>query len=87
MRWSLILMGLASVAAAETAVVPGSVVPLFNGTDLSGWEADVPARDTDAGAPESFVARDGRLVSLGKPPGHLVTTQAFDPPLQTEPIP
>ena len=57
--------------AAPAAVVPGRVTPLFNGKDLSGWEADVPARDTDKNAPASFVVRDGLLVSLGKPEGHL----------------
>jgi hypothetical protein len=64
-------------ASGGTAVVPDRVLPLFNGTDLSGWEADVPARDTDPGAPDSFVVREGLLVSLGEPRGHLVTTQAF----------
>jgi hypothetical protein len=64
-------------AAEVAAISPARVVPLFNGKDLSGWEADVPARDTDASLPASFVVRNGLLVSLGKPEGHLVTTQAF----------
>ena len=73
-----LLASLGSLAAAsDSAVVPDRVTPLFNGKDLSGWEADVPARDTDKNAPDSFVVRDGMLVSLGKPEGHLVTTQAY----------
>jgi hypothetical protein len=64
-------------ASGAEAVVPGTTVALFNGKDLSGWEADVPARDKDASLPASFVVRDGLLVSRGKPEGHLVTTQAF----------
>ena len=64
-------------AGSDPAVAPEQVTPLFNGTDLTGWEADVPARDDDPKAPDSFVVRDGLLVSLGTPPGHLVTTRAY----------
>jgi hypothetical protein len=64
-------------AAADEAVTPDRVVSLFNGTDLSGWEVDVPARDEDATAPDSFVVRDGMLVSLGVPEGHLVTKKTY----------
>jgi len=62
---------------ASTAVVPDRVTSLFDGKDLSGWEADVPTRDTNPSAPDSFVVRDGMLVSKGKPEGHLVTKQAY----------
>jgi len=65
------------LAAGDLAVVPEKVTQLFNGRDLSGWAADVPARDTDEGLPASFVVRDGLLVSLGEPKGHLITKQAF----------
>ena len=64
-------------ASGSPAVAPDKVTPLFNGTDLTGWVADVPARDADPNAPDSFVVRDGLLVSLGNPPGHLVTTQEY----------
>ena len=84
MRPALLLTALASLAAgsvlaeqAATAVTPVRVTPLFDGKDLSGWEADVPARDTDKNAPASFVVRDGLLVSLGKPEGHLLTTTTY----------
>jgi hypothetical protein len=60
-----------------TAQAPDRVISLFNGKDLSGWEADVPAKDKDPNLPASFVVRDGVLVSRGKPEGHLVTTAAF----------
>ena len=59
------------------AIVPDRVSPLFNGKDLSGWEADVPARDTDKSVRDSFIVRDGMLVSLGKPEGHLLTKNAY----------
>jgi hypothetical protein len=84
MRSTLLLVALVSLASgiafaeeASTAIVPDRVTPLFNGKDLSGWEADVPARDTNPNAPASFVVRDGMLVSKGKPEGHLVTTTAY----------
>jgi hypothetical protein len=68
---------LSAASATDTALVPDRVIPLFNGIDLSGWEADVPARDEGQDAPDSFVVRDGRLVSLGKPEGHLLTTKTY----------
>ena len=78
MRSATLLTVLAFLAAAgDPAIVPDRVTPLFNGTDLSGWEADVPARDADEGAPDSFIVRGGMLVSLGKPPGHLVTKKTY----------
>lgn len=64
-------------APADQAIAPDHVFSLFNGKDLSGWDADVPARDTDKNAPDSFVVRDGMLVSMGKPEGHLVTTATY----------
>jgi hypothetical protein len=78
MRLALLLLLSARLAgASQTAVTPDEVMPLFNGVDLTGWVPDVPARDTDAGAPDSFVVRDGLLVSLGTPPGHLLTERSF----------
>jgi hypothetical protein len=47
---------------------------LFNGKDLTGWKADVPKKDTDPNAPDSFIVRNGMLVSMGEPRGHLITT-------------
>ena len=49
---------------------------LFNGKDLLGWHADVPAMDTtDVAAP--FIVRNQMLVSLGTPGGHLITDQNY----------
>ncbi len=52
-------------------------IDLFNGKDLSGWVADVPEKDTNADAPDSFIVRDGLLVSMGNPRGHLLTQRRF----------
>lgn len=48
-------------------------VKLFNGKDLSGWHADVPKMDDDKTVKSPFIIRDGKLVSLGTPRGHLIT--------------
>jgi hypothetical protein len=50
---------------------------LFNGKDLQGWHADVPAADSIPSLPPSFLVRNGMLVSMGKPLGHLITDTVF----------
>jgi len=63
--------------ATVRAVSPKGATPLFNGKDLTGWTADVPPKDTDASLGPSFVVRDGLLVSLGEPRGHLLTDAVY----------
>ena len=55
----------------------GSPIALFNGTDLTGWHADVPAADTNARLRSPFLVRNGMLVSLGEPRGHLITDSSY----------
>lgn len=50
---------------------------LFNGVDLSGWHADVPAADANSDTTKSFIVHDSMLVSLGTPGGHLITDSVF----------
>lgn len=50
---------------------------LFNGKDLTGWHVDVPELDTNATAKSPFMVRNGMLVSLGKPNGHLITNATY----------
>jgi hypothetical protein len=50
---------------------------LFNGKDLTGWHVDVPAMDNNSNARNPFIVRDGMLVSLGTPPGHLITDAVY----------
>ncbi len=52
-------------------------VSLFNGKDLTGWHADVPEMDTNSNARNPFIVRDGLLVSLGTPGGHLITNAVY----------
>ncbi|MGZ8518010.1 MAG: family 16 glycoside hydrolase, partial [Chitinophagaceae bacterium] len=50
---------------------------LFNGKDLSGWHVDVPEKDTNSTAINPFIIRNGMLVSLGTPQGHLITDSVY----------
>ena len=55
----------------------GGSQSLFNGKDLSGWHVDVPAADTNPQLPKAFVVRNGLLVSMGEPRGHLITDSSY----------
>jgi len=51
---------------------------LFNGKDLAGWHIDVPALDQKQDSLKSpFLVRDGMLISMGEPRGHLITDRKF----------
>jgi|SRR5688572_11990269 len=53
-------------------------IKLFNGKDLSGWHVDVPDMDKDAKLKSPFIIRNGMLVSLGSPGGHLITNEEYE---------
>ena len=83
---ALVLCGTGAAAAAAPQATtatgaPGKqarAIPLFNGKDLQGWHMDVPARDKDPNAaPAPFIVRNGLLVSLGTPGGHLITDRSY----------
>ncbi len=50
---------------------------LFNGKDLSGWHVDVPAMDNEPDVKSPFLVRNGLLVSMGNPNGHLITDETY----------
>lgn len=56
---------------------PAKEASLFNGRDLTGWHMDVPERDSNPKARIPFVVRNGNLVSLGTPGGHLITNKVY----------
>jgi hypothetical protein len=66
-----------ALRAEDVHKSPSKSRSLFNGRDLSGWHVDCPQRDKDPSARIPFVVRDGMLVSLGTPGGHLVTDEAY----------
>lgn len=62
----------------EAATHPAlDAIELFNGIDLNGWHSDVPDMDKDSLINSPFIVRDGRLVSLGTPEGHLITDTSY----------
>jgi len=50
---------------------------LFNGRDLTGWHVDVPAPDSNVRVRNPFIVRNGMLVTLGEPRGHLITDASY----------
>jgi hypothetical protein len=78
MKNILIILALALVAVScNSGPKKPASVSLFNGTDLTGWHWDVPAMDTDPEMRNPFIVRDGLLVSLGTPGGHLITDAEY----------
>ena len=53
-------------------------VSLFDGKSLSGWYMDVPDLQKDSSLRRPFIVRDGLLVSLGTPGGHLISEKSYD---------
>lgn len=68
---------LVATLALSGVLAPSEPISLFNGRDLTGWTMDVPALDQNASGPKPFVVRNGLLVSLGTPGGHLITERSF----------
>ena len=64
-----VCLGLLACRSSE----PARAKRLFDGASLAGWTADIPAKDKNPATPDAFLVRDGKLVSLGEPRGHLVS--------------
>lgn len=69
---------LGQVAEESAPASAAKVVCLFNGKDLTGWHVDVPEADKKPDIKPTFIVRDGLLVSLGEPAGHLITDAKFE---------
>ena len=67
----------ACALAGLGALEPAKPHSLFNGRDLSGWHVDVPAMDSTPSARNPFLVRNGLLVSLGEPNGHLISDSVY----------
>lgn len=72
-----LLLAAMTVIACKSQSSQKNTVSLFNGRDLSGWHADVPKMDTDPELKSPFLVRDGNLVSMGTPGGHLITDKVY----------
>lgn len=71
------LLLLATLIITVTACNTKKTVSLFNGQDLEGWHVDVPEMDSVPNTRNPFIIRDGHLVSLGTPRGHLITDATY----------
>lgn len=68
--FTAMLLALGTLGNAQT-------INLFNGRNLEGWHVDVPEMDDNPDAINPFIVRDGMLVSLGTPGGHLITDAVY----------
>jgi hypothetical protein len=71
----LLLLSIILVSVSFTK--PSKTIQLFNGRDLKGWHVDVPAMDNNDSVKSPFLIRNGMLVSLGTPGGHLITDAIY----------
>nr|WP_295928341.1 DUF1080 domain-containing protein [uncultured Dyadobacter sp.] len=68
-----VFLPLALTIAFTTQHAFSQTKALFNGKDLKGWHIDIPEMDKNPNAVNPFLVRNGLLVSLGTPGGHLIT--------------
>jgi len=74
----LIIVSIIAMVTLSCQSLPQSQsVNLFNGRDLTGWHVDVPKMDKDPEVKSPFVVRNGLLVSLGTPNGHLISDAVY----------
>lgn len=50
---------------------------LFNGKDFTGWHIDVPGMDGKPEVKSPFIIRNGMMVSLAEPQGHIITDAVY----------
>jgi hypothetical protein len=62
----------------EKTKVQETAINLYNGKDLTGWRIDIPDMDTSKTLTSPFIIRNGLLVSLGTPGGHLITDAQYE---------
>jgi hypothetical protein len=72
----LLLISLLLIVSSEVSAQKKGM-SLFNGKDLTGWHWDVPEMDKGPGIANPFIVRNGLLVSLGLPAGHLITDDVY----------
>lgn len=77
MKKLIILSIMATTMVSCTSLTHHEPTQLFNGKDLAGWHVDVPKMDDDPSMKSPFIVRDGMLVSLGTPGGHLITDAIY----------
>jgi Domain of Unknown Function (DUF1080) len=69
---------IAATMLCGAANVNAQTRSLFNFKDLSGWHIDVPAMDKDKNVTSPFLVRNGVVVSLANPQGHIITDASYE---------
>ena len=77
MKKPFFLFACAIVFLTSSITAGAQAISLFNGKDLDGWHVDVSEMDKDPNARNPFIVRNGMLVSLGTPGGHLITDDVY----------
>ncbi len=72
-----LLLPFALVSILACSEKESAPVSLFNGKDFSGWHIDVPDMDDNDTVPSPFIIRNGMLVSLAAPQGHIITDKIY----------
>jgi hypothetical protein len=67
----------AFAVAISTFATAADKISLFNGRNHDGWHIDVPKMDNDPTVSSPFIIRDGKMVSLASPGGHIITDASF----------
>jgi len=78
MKNSAFLLIICLIFLTSKVFSQGKARSLFNGKDLKGWHADVPEMDNNKNLKTPFIIRNGLLVSLGTPGGHLITDAQYE---------
>ncbi len=73
----LLFLSVLVLSLDSSAQKKSQPIELYNGKDLAGWHADVPDMDKDPNLKTPFIIRNGMLVSLGTPGGHLITDAIY----------
>ena len=77
MKKLIIVAAVAMTAVSCQSLSQRRSASLFNGKDLTGWHVDVPDMDNNPSIKSPFIVRDGMLVSLGTPNGHVITDAVY----------
>ena len=75
--WHILALCVAAACASSRRAAEQLEHTLMNGKDLTGWHADVPATDSNARVRNPFLVRNGMVVSLGEPRGHLISDSSY----------
>jgi hypothetical protein len=77
MKTTLLSTILSILFASSVSNVNAQTYSLFNFKDFSGWHIDVPEMDTNKAVSTPFIIRNGLLVSLANPQGHIITDSVY----------